>query len=90
MIEHPPVRKGVILAAGHGTRLLPVTKAVPKEALPLVDKPIIHYVVQEAIDSGIEQIVMVTSAGKRAVEDYFDRSPGLKRLEEKGTPSAGG
>lgn len=85
MTQHPPIRKGVILAAGHGTRLLPVTKVVPKEALPLVDKPVIQYVVQEAVDSGIEQIVMVTSAGKRAVEDYFDRSPGLERaLADKG------
>ena len=85
MTTAPPVRKGVILAAGHGTRLLPATKVVPKEVLPLVDKPIIHYVVQEAIDSGIEQIIMVTSAGKRAVEDYFDRHPTLERaLSEKG------
>lgn len=79
------VRKGVILAAGHGTRLLPVTKVVPKETLPIVDRPIIQYVVQEAVDSGIDQIIMVTSAGKRAVEDYFDRSPVLERaLEDKG------
>ena len=85
MTTAPPIRKGVILAAGHGTRLLPATKVVPKEVLPLVDKPIIHYVVQEAIDSGIEQIIMVTSAGKRAVEDYFDRHPTLERaLSDKG------
>jgi UTP--glucose-1-phosphate uridylyltransferase len=78
------VRKGVILAAGHGTRMLPVTKAQPKEMLPLVDKPVIHYVVEEAVASGIEQIIMVTSAGKRSVEDYFDRSHVLERmLEEK-------
>jgi len=79
------VRKGVILAAGHGTRMLPLTKAQPKEMLPLVDKPVIHYVVEEAVASGIEQIVMVTSGGKRAVEDYFDRALVLERaLEEKG------
>jgi len=79
------VRKGLILAAGHGTRMLPVTKAGPKEMLPLVDKPVIHYVVEEAVASGIEHIVMVTSAGKRAVEDYFDRALALERtLEEKG------
>src|SRR4030042_631445 len=85
MTTAPPVRKGVILAAGHGTRLLPATKVVPKEVLPLVDRPIIHYVVQEAVDSGIEQIIMVTSAGKRAVEDYFDRHPSLEQaLSDKG------
>jgi UTP--glucose-1-phosphate uridylyltransferase len=79
------VRKGLILAAGYGTRMLPVTKASPKEMLPLVDKPVIHYVVEEAVASGIEQIVIVTSAGKRAVENYFDYAPALERaLEEKG------
>jgi UTP--glucose-1-phosphate uridylyltransferase len=79
------VRKGLILAAGHGTRMLPITKAHPKEMLPLVDKPVIHYVVEEAVASGIEQIIMVTSAGKRAVEDYFDYAPVLERaLQEKG------
>ncbi len=79
------VRKGLILAAGYGTRMLPVTKASPKEMLPLVDKPVIHYVVEEAVASGIEQIIIVTSAGKRAVEDYFDYAPVLERaLEEKG------
>lgn len=86
------VRKAVILAAGYGTRLLPATKAVPKEALPLVDKPIIQYAVEEAAAAGLEQIIIVTSSGKQAVEDHFDRSPGLeqalaakgdsKRLEE--------
>ena len=79
------VRKGLILAAGHGTRMLPITTAGPKEMLPLVDRPVIHYVVEEAVASGIEHIVMVTSSGKRAVEDYFDRAPALERaLEEKG------
>jgi len=79
------VRKGVILAAGHGTRLLPATKGGPKEMFPLVDKPVIHYVVEEAVASGIEQIIMVTSRGKRAVEDYFDRAPALERtLHERG------
>jgi UTP--glucose-1-phosphate uridylyltransferase len=79
------VRKGLILAAGHGTRMLPITKASPKEMLPLVDRPVIHYVVEEAVASGIEHIVMVTSAGKRAIENYFDRSLVLERaLEEKG------
>ncbi|MGD0116211.1 MAG: UTP--glucose-1-phosphate uridylyltransferase GalU [Dehalococcoidia bacterium] len=79
------VRKGLILAAGYGTRMLPVTKASPKEMLPLVDKPVIHYVVEEAVASGIEQIILVTSGGKRAVENYFDYAPALERaLEEKG------
>ena len=79
------VRKAVILAAGYGTRLLPATKAQPKEALPLVDKPIIQYTVEEAAASGISQVVIVTSAGKRAVEDHFDRSFELETtLREKG------
>ena len=79
------VRKAVILAAGHGTRLLPATKAQPKELLPLVDKPIIQYTVEEAASSGLEQVVIVTAAGKRAVKDHFDRSPELEHaLEKKG------
>jgi UTP--glucose-1-phosphate uridylyltransferase len=79
------VRKAVVLAAGYGTRLLPATKAQPKEALPLVDKPIIQYTVEEAAASGLEEVVIVTSAGKRAVEDHFDRSLELEQaLLEKG------
>lgn len=79
------VRKAVILAAGYGTRLLPATKAQPKEALPLVDKPIIQYTVEEAVDSGLDQVVIVTSSWKRAVEDHFDRSAELEQmLEAKG------
>ncbi|MCH7811231.1 MAG: UTP--glucose-1-phosphate uridylyltransferase GalU [Chloroflexi bacterium] len=79
------VRKAVVLAAGYGTRLLPATKAQPKEALLLVDKPIIQYTVEEAAASGLEQVIIVTSSGKRAVEDHFDRSPELERaLQEKG------
>jgi UTP--glucose-1-phosphate uridylyltransferase len=79
------VSKGVILCAGHGTRLLPASKAQPKETFPLVDRPVIHYIVEEAIDSGVEQIIIVTSAAKRAVEDYFDRAPALEQaLREKG------
>lgn len=70
----------VILAAGFGTRMLPATKAVPKELMPLVDAPVIEYVVEEAVQSGIEHIVMVTSAGKRAVEDHFGRVHDLERL----------
>ena len=83
------VRKAVVLAAGYGTRLLPVTKALPKESLPLVNKPLIQYTVEEAAASGLEQVIMVTSAGKRAVEDHFDRSLELERaLIEKGDEQA--
>jgi len=66
------VRKAVIPAAGWGTRFLPITKAVPKELLPIVDRPVIHCVVEEAVQAGIEEIVIVTSRHKRAIEDYFD------------------
>lgn len=79
------VRKAVVLAAGYGTRLLPATKAQPKESLPLVDKPIIQYTVEEAAAAGLTQVVIVTSAGKRAVEDHFDRSLELEMaLRDKG------
>ena len=79
------VRKAVITAAGWGTRFLPITKSQPKEMLPLVDKPLIQYSVEEAISSGIEQIIMITALGKRAIEDYFDRSFELEYvLEQKG------
>jgi UTP--glucose-1-phosphate uridylyltransferase len=70
----PLVRKAIFPAAGLGTRFLPVTKAQPKEMLPLVDKPTIQYGVEEAIASGIEQVIMVTGGGKRAIVDHFDRS----------------
>jgi len=73
------VQKAVVLAAGYGTRMLPATKAQPKEALPLVDKPIIQYAVEEAVAAGLEQVVIVTSSGKRAVEDHFDRSIELEQ-----------
>jgi len=77
--------KAVITAAGWGTRFLPVTRSQPKEMLPLVDKPLIQYSVEEAVKSGIEQIIMVTAMGKRAIEDYFDRFTELERfLEHKG------
>ena len=68
------VRKAVIPAAGFGTRFLPVTKAVPKELLPIIDKPVIHYVVEEAINSGIRDIIFITGRGKGAIENYFDHS----------------
>lgn len=73
-MTEPKVRRAIFPAAGLGTRFLPVTKAQPKEMLPLVDKPTIQYGVEEAIASGIEQIVIVTAAGKRAIVDHFDRS----------------
>lgn len=72
--------KAVIPAAGLGTRFLPATKAQPKEMLPLVDKPAIHFVVKEAVDSGIDDILIITGRGKRAIEDYFDRSIELEHL----------
>jgi UTP--glucose-1-phosphate uridylyltransferase len=81
----PSVRKAIFPAAGLGTRFLPVTKAQPKEMLPLVDKPTIQYGVEEAIASGIEQVIMVTGGGKRAIVDHFDRSLELEHyLEERG------
>jgi len=68
------VRKAVFPVAGWGTRFLPATKAMPKEMLPLVDKPIIQYVVEECLDSGVRSIIMVTGRVKRAIEDHFDIS----------------
>jgi UTP--glucose-1-phosphate uridylyltransferase len=79
------IKKAVIPAAGFGTRFLPVTKAQPKEMIPIVDTPVIQYVVQEAVDSGITDILLIIGRGKRAIEEYFDRSWELERsLEEKG------
>ncbi len=79
------IRKAVIPVAGLGTRFLPATKSVAKEMLPIVDRPTIHYIVQEACDAGISEIIFVNAAGKSSIEDYFDRSYGLeKSLEEKG------
>src|SRR6266487_6087481 len=81
----PPVRKAVFPAAGLGTRFLPATKAQPKEMLPLVDKPIIQYGVEEAMASGCDQIIIITGRGKQAIEDHFDVSYELeKMLEERG------
>ncbi len=74
------VRKAVIPAAGLGTRFLPATKAQPKEMLPIIDKPAIQYVVEEAVDSGIEDILIIIGRGKRAIEDHFDRSPDLEAM----------
>ncbi len=78
------VRKVVIIAAGWGTRFLPITRSQPKEMLPLVDKPLIQYAVEEAISSGIEQVIMVTALGKRAIDDYFGRSFELELSGEEG------
>ncbi|MBR9999745.1 MAG: UTP--glucose-1-phosphate uridylyltransferase GalU [Cyclobacteriaceae bacterium] len=76
------ITKAVIPAAGLGTRFLPATKAQPKEMLPIIDTPTIQYVVQEAVDSGIEDILIISGKGKRAIEDHFDRNPELEaRLE---------
>src|SRR6476469_7239559 len=77
------VRKAVFPAAGWGTRFLPATKAQPKEMLPLVDKPIIQYAVEEAVAAGIEQVIIVTSSQKRAIEDHFDLSYELEHLLEE-------
>lgn len=73
------VRKAVIPAAGLGTRVLPATKVMPKEMLPIVDKPAIQYIVEEAAASGIEDILIITNRGKGLLEDHFDRAPGLER-----------
>jgi UTP--glucose-1-phosphate uridylyltransferase len=76
------VRKAVFPAAGWGTRFLPATKAQPKEMLPLVDKPVIQYAVEEAVAAGVEQVIIVTSSQKRAIEDHFDHSFELEHLLE--------
>ena len=79
------VRKAVIPAAGLGTRVLPASKAVPKEMLPIVDKPAIQYIVEEAVASGIEEILIITNRGKSVMEDHFDRAPDLEaRLLKSG------
>jgi len=77
------VRKAIIPAAGMGTRFLPATKAQPKEMLPIVDTPTIQYIVKEAVDSGIEDIIIVTGRGKRAIEDHFDKSYELEDMLSK-------
>lgn len=74
------IRKAIIPAAGLGTRFLPATKAMPKEMLPIVDKPTIQYIVEEAIASGIEDIIIVTGKGKRAIEDHFDNAYELEQI----------
>lgn len=84
-MAHPPVRKAVIPAAGMGTRFLPATKAQPKEMLPVVDRPSIQYVVEEAVAAGIDDILIITGRNKRSLEDHFDRNFELEhQLREKG------
>ncbi len=81
------IRKAVIPAAGLGTRFLPATKAQPKEMLPIVDKPTIQYIIEEAVQSGIEDVIIVTGRNKKAIEDHFDRSLELEYVLEKGDKS---
>lgn len=76
------IRKAIIPIAGKGTRFLPATKQIAKEIIPIINVPMIHYIVQEAVEAGIEQIVFVTSAGKFSVEDYFDRNLALENFLE--------
>jgi UTP--glucose-1-phosphate uridylyltransferase len=78
------IRKAVIPAAGFGTRMLPAAKAVPKEMLPVLDRPVIQYVVEEAVNAGISDVLMVVSRGKQAIEDHFDRSPELEERLQSG------
>jgi len=77
------IRKAVIPAAGYGTRFLPVVKSIPKEMLPVIDKPAIQYIVEEAVASGIEDIIIVTGSSKKAIEDYFDHNLELEAYLEK-------
>ena len=82
------IRKAVIPAAGYGTRFLPVTKAIPKEMIPIVDKPVIQYIVEEALQSGVEEILIITGHGKRAIEDHFDTNIDLElQLRQQGKDS---
>lgn len=84
-----PLRKAIFPVAGFGTRFLPATKSVPKEMLTVVDRPVIHYAVQEAIDAGCDTLIFITGRSKRAIEDYFDRSPELEaELQAKGKTQA--
>ena len=81
------IKKAIIPAAGLGTRFLPMTKSSPKEMLPIVDKPVIQFVVEEAAECGIEDILIITGRGKRAIENHFDYAPGLEaHLEKQGKP----
>ncbi len=88
MKNYKKVTKAIITAAGYGTRFLPATKNQPKEMLPIIDKPIIHYLVEEAVDSGIETIILVTRAGNNIMEDYFDNRSDLEYTLEKNGKTA--
>lgn len=77
------IKKIVIPVAGYGTRFLPFTKAIPKEMLPIVDRPVIQYIVEEAVEAGIEEVILITGYSKRAIEDYFDYNLELEYLLEK-------
>ncbi len=83
------ITKAVIPAAGLGTRFLPATKSMPKEMLPIIDVPVIHYVVREALASGIDDIIIITGRSKRAIEDYFDDAPELEMHLAKNPKNAG-
>lgn len=83
MLMSTRVKKCIIPVAGYGTRFLPVTKALPKEMLPILDKPVVQYIVEEAVASGIEDIILVTGQNKRAVEDHFDFHPELEEWLKK-------
>ena len=88
-MAHPAVRKVVFPAAGLGTRFLPASKAMPKEMLTLVDRPVIQYGVEEAVAAGLDEVVLVTSRGKSVMEDHFDASPELEaELEKRGKDEA--
>lgn len=84
-ITKPEIKKAIFVVAGFGTRFLPITKAVPKEMMPIIDKPIIQYLVEEAVDAGISEIIFITGRGKNAIENHFDKSYELEAtLVEKG------
>lgn len=90
-MSQPPVRKAIIAAAGFGTRFLPQTKAMPKEMLPIIDKPVIQLIVEEAVAAGVTDIIIVTGSTKRAIEDHFDRAVELEsdlRASGKGDKAA--
>lgn len=85
MNNHKPVTKAIIAAAGFGTRFLPQTKAMPKEMLPIIDKPVIQMIVEEAVEAGVTEVIIVTGSTKRAIEDHFDRAVELEdELNAKG------
>src|ERR1700760_1104991 len=90
MADSSAVTKAVVLAAGLGTRFLPATKATPKEMLPIVDKPAIQYVVEEAVSAGLDDVLFVTGRNKRSIEDHFDPASELKEARGPPAPWGGG